>query len=320
MALVSIVSPVYNEVSNLQRFCDELFEIFAKTTYHVEIIFCMDPSTDGTEDLIKKLHNRDPRVKLISFSRRVGQDKATQAGIDFAGGDAVIVMDCDLQDPVEAIPSFLNEWELGAKVVYATRISREKENLIKKFSANLFYRVLNTFSESNIPRNTGDFRLLDKRVVVELRKFREDSFFLRALTPYVGFKTKQVLISRIARLSGQTKYNRYFGGLKTAMIAIFGYTNFIQKIFLFLLAFYSICLIFVVLVFVILGLHPQTTFAMLMNLILFFSFNLLLLLSFIGWVIAQYLNRIYKQGMNRPNYIIDYVLGLPHLVERKLHE
>ena len=312
MALISVVSPVYNEVSNLQKFYDEIFELFTTTSYQLEIIFCMDPSTDGTEDLIKKLHYNDPRVKLISFSRRVGQDKATQAGIDFAGGDAVIVMDCDLQDPVEAIPSFLKEWELGAKVVYATRISREKENLIKKLSANLFYRVLNNFSESNIPRNTGDFRLMDKRVIVEIRKFREDSFFLRALTPYVGFKTKQVLISRIARLSGQTKYNRYFGGLKTAMVAIFGYTNFIQKIFLFFLVFYFFCLVFVVLVFVILGFHPPATFAMLMNLILFFSFNLLILLSFIGWVIAQYLNRIYKQGMNRPNYIIDYVLGLPY--------
>lgn len=310
VALVSVVSPVYNEVSNLQRFCDELFELFATTSYQLEIIFCMDPSTDGTEDLIKKLHYKDPRVKLISFSRRVGQDKATQAGIDFADGDAVIVMDCDLQDPVEAIPSFLNEWELGAKVVYGTRINRKKENFVKKLSANLFYRVLNTFSESNIPRNTGDFRLMDKRVIVELRKFREDSFFLRALTPYVGFKTKQVSISRIGRLSGQTKYNRYFGGLKTAMVAIFGYTNFIQKIFLFLFIFYFICLIFVLLVFVTLGFQPEPTLAVLMNLILFFGFNLLFLLSFIGWIIAQYLNRIYKQGMYRPNYIIDYVLGI----------
>jgi dolichol-phosphate mannosyltransferase len=315
MALISVVSPVYNEASNLQNFCDELFALFDKTSYQLEIIFCMDPSTDGTEELIKKLHDGDSRVKLISFSRRVGQDKATQAGIDFAGGDAVIVMDCDLQDPIGAIPSFLNEWESGVKVVYGKRISRKKENLIKKFSANLFYRVLNTFSESKIPRNTGDFRLIDKRVIVELRKFREDSFFLRALTPYVGFKTKEVPISRESRLSGHTKYNRYFGGLKTAMVAIFGYTNFIQKIFLFLFIFYFFCLVFIFIIFVILGLYPTATFAILMNLIVFFSFNILLLLSFMGWVIAQYLNRIYKQGMYRPNYIVDYVLGITRSVE-----
>jgi glycosyltransferase involved in cell wall biosynthesis len=310
MALISIVSPVYNESAGIKSFCEAIFMVFNNAKYDLEIILCVDPSTDGTESLIEEIHKNDHRVKLISFARRVGQDKATQAGIDFANGDAVIVMDSDHQDPIDTIPIFLEEWEKGAQIVYATRISRKQENLVKRFSANLFYRVLNSFSEVDIPRNTGDFRLMDKRVVTELRKYREDTFFLRALTPVIGFETKRIEISRPARLVGETKYNRFFGGIKAAFIAIYGYTNLIQKIFLALTLVFFLTLVLFLLYFSLFSFKIPNSPNTVLFLLIFFGLSVLLLLSFMGWVLASYLDRIYKQGRNRPNYTVAYKIGI----------
>lgn len=310
MIPISIVSPVFNEADGINAFCCELLKVFEKSDYAVEIILCIDPSTDGTEEVVKTIAMNDPRVKIIRFARRVGQDKATQAGIDFANGDAVIVMDCDLQDPVETIPIFLSEWKKGYKIVYATRISREDENPVKRFTANLFYRVLDRFSEVEIPRNTGDFRLIDQVVVKELRKYREDSFFLRALTPVIGFETKKVEISRHARRVGTTKYNRYFGGIKAAMVAIYGYTNIIQKIFLLitLLSMFFLSIIFLYLVSF--EFSFKLTSSTLFLSLLICTLTLSAVVSFLGWTVSSYLDRIYKQGRNRPNYTIAYTIGL----------
>lgn len=310
MALISIVSPVYNEADGIDAFCRELLKVFDKSNYTVEIILCLDPSTDGTEEVIKAIHIKDPRVKMIRFARRVGQDKATQAGIDFATGDAVIVMDCDLQDPVETIPVFLSEWEKGYYVVYATRISREEENPVKRFSANLFYRVLNRFSDVEIPRNTGDFRLMDQVVIKELRKYREDSFFLRALTPVIGFETKKVEISRQARKVGTTKYNRYFGGIKAAMVAIYGYTNVIQKIFLLISLLSLFFLVSVILFLLSYEISFRVTSSTLFLSLIICTLSLSAIVSFMGWTVSSYLDRIYKQGRNRPNYTISYTIGI----------
>ena len=307
---MSIISPVYNEAAGIQIFCNELLELFSNTEYELEIILCTDPSSDGTEKIIQDIHNRDSRVKMICFARRVGQDKATQAGIDYAHGDAVIVMDSDLQDPIEAIPIFLDEWEKGAKVVYATRVSRDQENLLKRLFANLFYRVLSSFSEVEIPRNTGDFRLMDKRVIEEIRKYREDSFFLRALTPVVGFETKKVEISRQARKVGTTKYNRFFGGIKAAVVAIYGYTNVIQKVFLALEVFFFVCLFLFVVYVSIFGLNFKITPNIIFSVMIIIGLSVLTLLSFMGWILASYLDRVYKQGRNRPNYTVAHKIGI----------
>jgi dolichol-phosphate mannosyltransferase len=309
MSVISIVSPVYNEAPGIRDFCDELFKIFKDLNYELEIILCADPSTDGTERVIQEIHKNDNRVKLISFARRVGQDKATQAGIDFANGDAVIVMDSDLQDPIDAIPLFLNEWKNGAQIVYGTRVSRKKENLLKRFFANLFYRILNAFSEVDIPRNTGDFRLMDKRVVEELRKYKEDSFFLRALTPVIGFTTQKIEISRPARQVGETKYNRFFGGIKAAVIAIYGYTNFMQKIFLGLAILFSILILVFFIIFLNYDLSRSASSETILFVVIFFGVSILFLVSFLGWILTSYLDRIYKQGRNRPNYTIAYKIG-----------
>jgi glycosyltransferase involved in cell wall biosynthesis len=310
MALISIVSPVYNERAGIQSFCKEIVETFKSTKYEIEILLCTDPSTDGTEALIQEIHNSDDRIKLISFSRRVGQDKATQAGIDFANGDAVIVMDSDLQDPIEAIPLLIEEWENGAQVVYATRISRKHENPIKRLSANVFYRILDSFAEVPIPRNTGDFRLMDKCVIQELRKYREDSFFLRALTPVIGFQTKKIEIMRPARLLGETKYNRFLGGFKAAFVAIYGYTNLLQKIFLALFLLFASSILLFIAFLSFFSLEFRTSSSMLAFLLVFFGLSNLLLLSFVGWILTSYLDRIYKQGRNRPNYTIAYTVGI----------
>jgi|LakMenEpi03Aug12_release.lakeMendotaPanAssembly.Ray.scaffolds.fasta_scaffold09310_16 glycosyltransferase involved in cell wall biosynthesis len=307
MPLISIVSPVYNEALGIQSFCNKIIELLNGGNYDFEIILCTDPSTDGTEEIISTMHLNDPRVKLVSFSRRVGQDKATQAGLDFAQGDAVIVMDCDLQDPIETIPKFILEWEKGAKVVYARRTSRKKENPIKRISANLFYRVLRAFSDVEIPRDAGDFRLMDKCVVIELRKYREDSFFLRAVTPLVGFLTTEVEIARQPREAGETKYNRYFGGVKAAMVAIYGYTNLLQKIFLVLAFFFlSSSGIFTLILFTF---NFEANHNAILYILVMFGFSTMFLVSFLGWILTSYLDRIYKQSLRRPNYTVARRVG-----------
>ena len=308
--MISIVSPVYNEAQGIRRFCEEITALFSKIDYNLELILCVDPSTDGTENVIADLHKEDQRIKSLIFSRRVGQDKATQAGIDFANGNAVIVMDADQQDPIETIPLFLKEWENGSKIVYATRVSRKKENYLKKASANLFYRILNSSSEIEIPRNTGDFRLMDKCVILELRKYREDSFFLRALTPLIGFESKKIEIARPAREVGETKYNRYFGGVKAAIRAIFGYTSFIQQFFLSITTLFFLFLI--IFISFSLKIDQKTTYSSLEieNTIVIFGLVLLTLLSFSTWIIATYLNLIYKQVKNRPTYTVAKKIGI----------
>lgn len=314
MPLISIISPVYNESSGIEIFCNRIVDLFNGINHDFEIILCTDPSTDGTEEIILSMHAIDPRIKLVRFSRRVGQDKATQAGIDFAAGDAVIVMDCDLQDPIETIPTFISEWEKGYKVVYAKRISREKENPVKQFTAKIFYRVLKAFSEVEIPKDTGDFRLMDKCVVVELRKYREDSFFLRALTPLVGFLTTEVEIVRQPREAGKTKYNRYFGGVKAAMVAIYGYTNLLQKIFLILALFFFSCMGFFTLILFILEVNVTNT--MIFYVLVIFGFGIMFLISFLGWILTSYLERIYKQSLRRPNYAVSSKVGFEEQNEK----
>ena len=309
MGLISVVSPVYNEAQGIQDFCKELIKLFNGINHELEIILCVDPSTDGTENILAEIHKVNQNVKSLVFARRVGQDKATQAGIDFAEGDAVIVMDSDQQDPIDVLPLFLNEWENGFKIVYATRISRKKENYIKRISANLFYRILSSTSAVQIPRNTGDFRLMDKSVILELRKYREDSFFLRALTPLIGFESKKIEIARPAREIGQTKYNRYFGGVKAAMVGIFGYTNFIPQIFLAFAALFTTCLI----VFIpSIQIIKEKTSLFPTNIeitIVIFGLLILTLLSFTSWIITSYLNRIYLQVRNRPTYTLAKKIG-----------
>ena len=204
--VMSLVVPVYNEIDNIPEFVNQVLPVVESCTSSYELIFSVDPSTDGTESCINDLRAQNPRIKMITFSRRFGQPAATLAGLEYCGGKCAVVMDVDLQDPPELIPEMYEKWKSGFDVVYATRTQRDGEKLIKLLITKLGYSIIGRFGVVSIPRNTGDFRLMDRRVLSELSKFQETSAFLRGLVALIGFKQTEVFFSRPKRFGGKGKY------------------------------------------------------------------------------------------------------------------
>ena len=209
--LLSIVVPVYKEEKNVPEFLGRIVPILGKITEDFEIIFAMDPSRDRTEEVILEHRQRDERVKLLKFSRRYGQPMATLAGLQYSAGEAVVVMDVDLQDPPELVLDMVAKWREGYDVVMAQRRSREGETLVKRVVAYLGYKVINRIAEVNIPPNTGDFRLMSRRVVGEVCRLKECHGFLRGLVGLVGFRQTSILFDRPPRFAGHGNYNRFLG-------------------------------------------------------------------------------------------------------------
>src|ERR1700682_3595234 len=205
---VSVVVPVYKEAGNIKPFLQRTEAVMAKLGVSYEIISPLDPSPDETEAVILREIERNPAVKLILFSRRFGQPAATMAGILNCTGEKCVVIDVDLQDQPELIEQLYNKMSEGFEVVYAMRSSREGETLIKKAVSYFGYTVINRLSDVQIPRNTGDFRIMSRRVIEELRRLSETHGFLRGMVAFVGFKQGAVLYSRDARLTGSGHYNR----------------------------------------------------------------------------------------------------------------
>lgn len=203
--LISFVIPVFNEEESLPRLIEELDKVSREITYEYEYIFVNDGSTDSTLAFLSKLESRDD-VVVINLSRNFGHQIAVTAGLDHADGDAVIIMDADLQDPPRICHDLLEEWERGYDVVYAQRRTR-KDTLFKRFTASAFYKTLARLSDIDIPPNTGDFRLLSRHVVLELRRYREHDRFLRGISAHVGFRQKAVKFDRDERVAGTTGYS-----------------------------------------------------------------------------------------------------------------
>jgi dolichol-phosphate mannosyltransferase len=215
MPELSLIVPVYNEEKTVEAFLAAVQSALKPATDDYEIIFALDPSSDRTEELIMAARAGDDRIKLLRFSRRFGQPSATWAGLCYASGRAAVVIDCDLQDPPELIPEMRRLWlEEGWKVVIPQRRSREGENFVKRAVAYLGYWFINKTAVVEIPRNTGDFRLLDRRVIDELLKLKESHGFLRGLTAVVGFSTKLLPFDRQARQGGRGKYNPLTGSIQ----------------------------------------------------------------------------------------------------------
>ncbi len=202
--LVSIVIPVFNEEKNINPLLKRLLPVVKK--YRYEIIFVDDGSKDETAKIIKEKAKINTNIKLISFLRNFGHQQALTAGYQNARGEIVISMDADLQDPPEIIPQMIRKWQEGAKIVYAKREKREGDSFFKKQTASLFYRLINFLSDTPIPKNIGDFRLLDQEVVKFLNQLPERSRFLRGLVAWPGFKTDYVYFERKKRFSGKTHY------------------------------------------------------------------------------------------------------------------
>jgi len=204
--MISVVLPIFNEDENIEMVAEAVSAELTRLAHPYELIFVDDGSTDGSFDLLRQLARRDPRIKAVRLSRNFGHQIAISAGLEYASGDAVIVMDADLQHPPELIPELVSEWEQGYDVVYTIREGRDHAGLLKRTSAAAFYWLMNRMCDIDIASNTPDFRLMNRRVVDVLLRFPERSRFLRGLVRWVGFRQKAVRFTARQRSHGRTKY------------------------------------------------------------------------------------------------------------------
>ena len=223
--LLSIVVPVYNEENGIEPFLERTERVMEELDCDYEIIFSMDPSTDRTYEVIKENMKRNRNIKLITMSRRFRQAAATMAGVLNCDGDICVVIDVDLQDPPEVIPELIAKWKEGYDVVYAQRIDRQGETKIRKLIDLTAYRVINFLSSVEIPVDTADFRLINRRVIEELRKMPETNMFFRGMVSYIGFKQTAVRYHREARAEDQSKYNRLWGEFRMGFHGIFCFSS-----------------------------------------------------------------------------------------------
>jgi glycosyltransferase involved in cell wall biosynthesis len=309
---LSVVIPAYKEEDNIGRVYERLSGVLDGLGMDWELIFSVDPSPDRTEALILALHERDPRVKMLRFSRRFGQPMATLAGLEAASGDATVVIDCDLQDPPELIPELVARWRDGFDVVYAQRRSRAGETLPKRIVARIGYKVINRIAEVEIPPNTGDFRLMSRRVVDNVVALKEHHGFLRGLVGLVGFAQTSVPYDRDARVGGASKYNQTFGSLAIGINGLVGFSRYpLQLISLFGIAFSALAFVVAV---VYLGLKLSGVAFPIGNptvviVVAFFSGIQLLSLGVMG----EYVGRIYDETRQRPKFIIESRHGFDEL-------
>lgn len=306
--LLSVVVPVYKEEKNIPEFLRRLRPILSGVTEDYEIIFSMDPSPDRTEDVILETRASDPRIKLLKFSRRFGQPMATLAGLDYSSGDAVIVMDVDLQDPPELIHEMIAKWREGYDVVLPQRRARTGEPWIKKVVAATGYKVINKIADVKIPPNTGDFRLMARRVVAEVVKLKESHGFLRGMVAVVGFKQAIIPFDRPARFAGETNYNRFLGSLRIGFNGIFCFSTYaltLSTMFGFVIAGGSFLMTAIYLFYKLMG-WP----------IVWGNPTLVILITFLGGIqlisvgiLGEYIGRIYEEVRARPKFIVDRAEG-----------
>ena len=202
----SIVIPIFNEEETLPALFDALCQTIAKLDGQAEVIFVNDGSRDKSLDILRNKHVLFPNFKIINLSRNFGHQVAVTAGIDFAEGDAVVIMDADLQDPPEVILELIKKWRDGYEVVYAIRAKRKGESFFKKITASLFYRLLRNISKTDTPVDVGDFRLVDRKAIKAFRRFREHNRYVRGMFSWLGFKQTGVVYQRNERYAGETKY------------------------------------------------------------------------------------------------------------------
>jgi glycosyltransferase involved in cell wall biosynthesis len=305
---ITILIPAYNEEQVLNKLYTRLQGVLAGLSkYRFEILFINDGSKDRTLEIIKELKRKDARVSYINLSRNYGKEIAMIAGLDYATGDAVVIIDADLQDPPELIPQMIAYWEEGYDDVYAKRRSRQGETWLKKSTSKLFYRCLQKLSNIPIQEDTGDFRLLDRRCVEALKQLRETQRYTKGMFSWIGFKKKELLFDREPRAAGQTKWN-YF---KLCDLAIEGITCFTITPLRFssflgaLISLFAFIYMIVVMVKTIVYGDPVQGYPSLMVIILFLGGIQLLSLGIIG----EYIGRIFNECKRRPLYFVDEYNG-----------
>ena len=304
---ISVIVPVYKEAKNIDPFLNRIEPILEKISPCYEILFCLDPSPDNTEAVVAHAIERNPRIKLIVFSRRFGQPAATMSGIFMSKGETCVVIDVDLQDPPELIPDLYDKLKEGYEVVYAKRRTRKGETMIKRFIAYFGYKIINKLSEIEIPRNTGDFRIMTRKVLESLKTLHETHGFLRGLVAYVGFKQTFVEYDRDERFAGVGNYNRFLGSLKIGLNGLIGFSSRpLQMMSLFgaLIAGFSFLLGLWYVLQKIIGFSLSPGLSTTVLVVTFFSGVQLLCLGLMG----EYVGRIYDEVKRRPMYIVDKVI------------
>ncbi len=298
----SIVVPVYNEVESLPELYRRVREVMETLGEPWELVLVDDGSVDGSTEQIRHLAQSDPRVRPVIFARNFGHQIAVTAGLDYARGQAVIIMDADLQDPPEVIPRLIERWREGYEVVYAVRAEREGETWFKKVTAAFFYRLIYRIADVKIPLDTGDFRLLDRKVVDVLRHMRERHRFLRGMAAWVGFRQIGVEYRRAARFAGETKYP-FRKMLRLALNAITGFSYFplqLATFFGFLSAGLAIFSIPIVVILRMTGWQAFQGQATTLIAVLFLGGVQLISLGILG----EYIGRIYDEVKGRPLYVV----------------
>lgn len=304
----SIIVPMYNEEAVIHETYRRLKTVMNKTGEAYELLFINDGSKDRSAEIIRECSYWDPTVKLIDFSRNFGHQIAITAGMDYAAGDAVIIIDADLQDPPELILDMISKWEDGFEVVYAKRTKRSGESKFKKWSASLFYRVLKASADVPIPVDTGDFRLIDRRVVDELKRLPENNRFVRGLVSWVGFRQTALEYERDERLAGETKYP-----LKRMIkLCVDGITSFSYKPLKLagylgaLLSGAGFLYFFYVLYLAIFTDATIKGWPSMIGIMVIFNGFVLLMLGIMG----EYVGRIYDETKGRPLYIVRDSYGI----------
>lgn len=303
----SIIAPAFNEEQVLPEFYRRLRETMDALGESWELIFINDGSRDNTLTVMRQLHDQDARVKIISFSRNFGHQLAITAGIDYAQGDAVVILDADLQDPPEVIPDLIRKWQEGYQVVYAVRKERKGETWFKEWTAKLFYRLIYRITDVEIPKDTGDFRLMDRKVVQALRTMRERNRFMRGLSVWVGFRQTGVYYVREPRFAGETKYP-FSKMLKFALDAITSFSYVPLQMAMY--TGFAVAALSMVGMVVAIYLRLTTNFALLgqattLVAVLFLGGMQLIFLGIIG----EYLGRIYDEIKARPLYVVAETIG-----------
>jgi glycosyltransferase involved in cell wall biosynthesis len=304
----SVVAPVFNEEQTLPHFYARTVAVLEQLGAPFELVLVNDGSRDGSYQVLRELYERDPRVRVINFSRNFGHQIAISAGLDHARGDAVVIIDSDLQDPPEVIPTLVERWKAGAEVVYAQRTKRAGETRFKLLTAAIFYRLIARITGMDIPRDTGDFRLLDRRVVEALVVMREHHRFMRGLSVWVGFRQEAVQYERHERFAGATNYP-LFKMIRFSLDAITGFSYAplqLATTFGFALAGVSLLGIVVAVLLRLVGGAIQGQGTTLIVVLFLGGIQLI----FLG-VIGEYLGRIYDEVRARPLYIVRNVLEQP---------
>lgn len=300
--LISIVLPVFNEEPGIQTTIDTLLNFIEQQEERYELIFVDDGSTDKSVSIIKKAISQNDNIKLVEFSRNFGHQLAITAGLQYTKGDAVVVMDADLQDPPEVIPQMIKKWHEGYDIVHGKRVQRDGETVFKKATAKIFYRLFQKLSTVDMPLDTGDFHLMDRKAVKTLLKLHEQDPFVRGQVSWIGFNQTSVSYHRQERVAGETKYPLS----KMIKLALDGVTSFSMKP----LQFVSILSIlpFISGLFYLIYLLISGNFntASVGITILLFSVGFLMLS--IG-IMGSYLGRVLEQVNNRPRFIVSKTIG-----------